>query len=339
MCKIPFFIVGSPRSGTTLLERLLNRHSQLCVPPETAYFHLLNRFGLMGRETTRKALVFFVSAYLQTEAARLLNLGDSDVVQRDLLSGARTYTDVFLNLLGLLRESDEKSRIGEKTPHHLLVADYIGEQLPNAQFICVMRDGRAVVKSRLKHPKWEHNLLAAARVWRADARKMRVLLENKGSERVHLVRYEQLITNPEYELKTICDFLGETFEATMLEPDLVRAGVPEKYNEYYQQSWMAKSTSDIDPVRADAWRGEYMPHELALVEKIMASELEHFGYELYARRGLGWLPLLLKESVRHVEFRIRRYGGKLCTYPGNMEKLVAAARKNAQTLPKKDTLR
>ena len=313
MTDMPFFIVASPRSGTTLLERLLNRHSRLYVPPETAYFYHLRRLGLLCREPSPRLFAFFVDAYLDTTACRLLNLGDSCIVKKALLDGAENYVDIFINLLGMLQGASDKPRVGEKTPHHLQEVEYILAKFTGAKVICVIRDGRAVVQSRLNHPEWEHNLLAASRCWRRDALSLRALLASEGVDRVHVVRYENLITNPEPVLKGICRFLGEKFESTMLDFSGQMIG-PCQHPEYYQQSWMTKSTEDIDSSRAYAWKKEYRPSELALVERLISSELEHFGYDVSAGNGFGWQPLLIKEYVRHLLFRIRYHAQNMRAY-------------------------
>lgn len=306
MTDAPFFIVGSPRSGTTLLEQLVNRHSRLYVPPETAFFHLLNRHGLLPSESAAGGIESFVNAYLHSSAAHLLNLGDGEIVQEQLLENARCYADVFSNLLDILKKISGKPRIGEKTPHHLRVADYIAQQLPDAKFIAVIRDGRSVVKSRMNHPGWEHNLLAAARIWSDDAKLLRKLLNCEHAARVHLIRYEQLVTDPESVLRGICDFLGEGYEDSMLREKSQAENVPRQHSEYYQQDWMAKSTTPPDPERAHAWKVEYSQSELSLVERIEASDLAYFEYQLYSTRS-GWLPLYIKEFFRHALFRIGRH--------------------------------
>jgi len=323
MLGTPFFIMGSPRSGTTLLERFLNGHSQIFVPPETAYFHHLRLSSFMQSEPTKQNIETFVNGYLDTRACHLLNLGDSHVVKDVLLEGATNYQDVFMNLLGLLNNVCGKTRIGEKTPHHLHSAEYILSWFQDTKIICVIRDGRAVVKSRLHHPNWEHNLLASAYVWRNDALRVRTLLEQQCEERVYLLRYERLLVNPESVLGEVCDFLGEKFEFSML-GSTDQKEIPAQYAEYYQQSWMNKSTTKIDLSRTDAWRNEYSSCELSLVERLMASELEYFGYECCARNGYGWLPLLIKESVRHLWFRSCRYVRNICSLSFNSGKHAVA---------------
>jgi hypothetical protein len=277
---------------------MINRHSSMFVPPETAFFHHLRRQGLLYKDCAPETLRSFVEYYLKTHAARLLSLEDVQGASELLLSGAETYVDVFMNLMGLLQKQAGKPRIGEKTPHHLRCASYLIEHLPEARFICMIRDGRAVVRSRLSHPRWDHNLITAALIWRSDARTLRSLVSGEHARRFHLVRYEDMINDPEPVLRGICSFLGERFENRMLQSG-GECDVPTPYARYYQQPWMMRSTAPIDPSRANAWLAEYAPSELVLVENLMKYELSGFGYSCSAEGSIMWRMIFLKEYVRH----------------------------------------
>ncbi len=298
-----FFVIASPRSGTTLLERLINKHSRLFVPPETAFFNLLKRKGLLNQEFNVDSMRSFLQFYLADRS--YLHLDKVEGIEQRLLQGANSYADVFLNLIGLLQKAGgNKPRAGEKTPHHLRCADYLLNAFPEAQFLCVVRDGRAVIRSRATNPNWEHNLISAANIWRSDAKLLRNIKSGPHGERVHIIRYEQLITEPETVLRGVCAFLGEEFEPAMLEGD---GNDSTSYSDYYERPWMVKSLTSIDSSRATAWTHEYSSSELALVEHIMKSELIDFGYEpLLAPNNKLWRILLMKEWLRHFTYRIHK---------------------------------
>lgn len=302
MIKRFFFIVASPRSGTTLLERLLNKHSRLFVPPETAFFSLLKEKDLLDQKFNVNSMSSFLRFYLENRS--YLNLDKVDGVEQLLLHEANSYSDVFLNLVGLLQEvaGEEKPHTGEKTPHHLRCANYLLKAFPEACILGVVRDGRAVVRSRMTNPTWEHNLVASANIWRSDASLLRNIKSGIHGERVHIIRYEQLISEPETVLKGVCAFLGEEFEPAMLEGD---GNVSITYADYYQRPWMVKSTSSIDSSRAAAWVHEYSQSELALVEHIMERELRYLSYEPSAAPCARWRILFMKEWLRH--FTCRAY--------------------------------
>ena len=174
----PFFIIGSPRSGTTLLERMLNRHSQIFIPPETEFFHAL-RYALSDKERAienPKKFLDFAAAYSKWQALKLIGITDADL--RDIANHSSNYRDFFLLLLGKLAGRARKTNsifIGEKSPLHLHHTSLIRQLFPTARFIATVRDGRAVVVSRMKHPHWNRNLVTFSREWVKDSKMIRKL--------------------------------------------------------------------------------------------------------------------------------------------------------------------
>lgn len=300
--EVPFFIVGSPRSGTTLLVQILNRHARLFVPPETEFFYLLDRYGFARRPFGTEQAGRFLDLYLASRPASMLGLGSLPDLRTRLLSGALSYKEIFTRLMSLLAEPTGKPRWGEKTPHHLHTADAILEGFPEAQMIALVRDGRAVTRSRLQKKNWEQNLFGAASLWRRDSLRLRRLMQRHPG-RVLLLRYEDLVADPALAVTRVCEALGEAFEPAMLDPVDV---VEPRFDAYYRQSWMAKSTGAIDPSRTESWRDAFSPKELSVIEHIQARELAFWGYPVERSPVSGWRWLLMREQLRHQAYRIKR---------------------------------
>jgi len=300
----PFFIVASPRSGTTLLERILNKHSNIFIPPETAFFSFLRFRGLLDEDYNAQSMGEFIDWYLTSSPAKLLDLNSIPNIRQLLLSNAESVHDVFMNLMVLLCDDDQPSRLGEKTPQHLKCIDYIMETFPESPVILMVRDGRAVVNSRLNQPNWETNLVGAARVWGKDMERFKKTINGPHSDRVLVVKYEELILHPNKTLKDTCTFLGEEFEPEML---LDTPADTSRFKHYYQRHWMVKSTKGIDPLRVNGWQKEYTPKMLAVVENEIGEELQDVGYSLQASSKIGWYGLWLQEWARHIAYRLRRW--------------------------------
>ena len=298
----PFFILGSPRSGTTLLVQILNRHSRLFIPPETEFFYLLNRYGLLNRPFGAMRALRFIDAYLASRPASMLGLPELPGLRQRLLENASSYREVFIRLMDILNEPSGKPRWGEKTPHHLHVGEAILAEFPQAPVLAVLRDGRAVTRSRLQKTNWEQNLFGAAKLWRNDSQRLRRLLRNHG-ERILIVRYEDLVRDPKPVIAQVCEFIGETFEPRMLESV---ESIEPRFQAYYGQSWMAKSKGAIDPSRMEAWRTAFSRRELSLINHVQRSELRHWGYPLDQDASGGWRLLLVREQFRHLLHRVKR---------------------------------
>lgn len=169
----PFFIVGCPRSGTTLLSVLLDRHTRLCVPPETAFFDEIAPHLLHNNETLPEIL---------RDWRRLgeLNLDPEMILSR--LSHRQSCGRVLEVILGLYAEAMGKVRCGEKTPQHLRHVPEILQEFPDAKVICMMRDGYEVALSLNSMPWWPpRNLADAANLWKNQLQLMETYIRRYPS--------------------------------------------------------------------------------------------------------------------------------------------------------------
>ena len=298
----PFFIMATPRSGTTLLERLLNRHSQIFIPPETVFFYKLKQQGLLYKEFDLSEAKVFLQKYINSKAVKLLNLPEENILEV-MLNNADSYKVIFENLMNILMGSLNKKYWGEKTPHHLHCIDRILEFYTDAKIIIVVRDGRSVVKSHIRQPNWSNSLIYSSKYWANDAIKIRSILDS-GKKNILLVSYEDLVLNTEQELKNVCDFIGVSYISSILENN---RNDNSQFSEYYNQEWMSKSVSNIDATRVDSWKNEYKKDELSLVESIMQEELKLFSYSLETNCLPMWKPLWFKEWLIYLGYRSKSY--------------------------------
>src|SRR5688572_958645 len=196
----PFpFIVGVPRSGTTLLRLMLDAHSDLSIPAETGFIPDARRILSAGMADGREAFCRIVTLSPAWSRFRL----DADAFRAaleaiepfDLGDGVRAFYRLCAALSG-------KPRWGDRTPAYGSHLDAIQSVLPEARFIHVIRDGRDAALSVTGlwfAPEGEIEALAAD--WRARIQKTRLLA--KGCAHYLEVRYEKLITDPPAELRQI----------------------------------------------------------------------------------------------------------------------------------------
>jgi len=293
----PILLVGAPRSGTTLLRAMLNRHPRIGLCDET-YFHywVAQRAGLFGDLADAAQRARAVDRLLELRRIRRLGL-DLAQLREHLVATATSCPLLFLELMRFHAQAGGKVRFGEKTPHHALVARELLAWFPDARLIHLVRDPRDVVAS-LRHMPWgSGSLLTDARLWRdcVDG------VERCGArQNLLVVRYETLIEQPEAELRRLCDFLGEPFDAAM-----VAAGAPARSDRW----WFDRAQGAIDGSRRDRWREELSHGDAACVEWIAGERLARYGYAAAERpagaltklRGrLGAAAAALQEGVRHL---------------------------------------
>ena len=259
-----FFVVGFPRSGTTLLSVLLDRHSRLCVPPETAFF---DEVAPQLTDGTNSVLMSALESW-----PRLAELGlEPDMVLQRV--GEKTWDvgEVLAAILDLYALRQRKPRPGEKTPQHLIHVPTILQFFPQARILCLLRDGRDAALS-LRSMPWGFNLIGAADLWQRYVSLMDEFVTTYPKHFM-VVRYEHLLADAEQVLTTVMNFLSESFEAQQLSTK-----VPSHVVLPRSMEWKGKSLEPIDLTLADRRRREACPEDLTLLERMLADALRRWGY-------------------------------------------------------------
>jgi hypothetical protein len=191
----PVFIVGSTRSGTTLMRSIIDAHPAIYCPPcETFLFNSLN--------TTFNGFIWD-DHYDQLPFTREAQI--------------QWLRRFVLDLFAHLGEAAGKARWAEKTPSHVFFMEFISEAFPDSQFIHMVRNGRDVVKS-IKNVRWgSKNTVENTRQWVNSIRAGRRVGTQLGPDRYHEVRFEELIDQREQTLREICRFLGEEWAPQMID--------------------------------------------------------------------------------------------------------------------------
>lgn len=131
----PFFVVGCPRSGTTLLQILVDAHPNIAIPPESHIFcrfsKLFDKYGNLHKKTNLQLLVKDI---LRDDRIRLFDL---DISVSDFCSQLKSISlkSVISLVFELYAQKEAKKRWGDKTPQHALYLNEIKTLLPEAKFI------------------------------------------------------------------------------------------------------------------------------------------------------------------------------------------------------------
>ena len=259
-----FFVVGCPRSGTTLLSVLLDRHSRLSVPPETAFF---DEVGLRVWIPSRRYALRCLRPWHRLAE---LQLTADEIVDR--LPRAPARAEVFATILRLYAQRQRKNRAGEKTPQHLRHVPRLARSFPSAPILCLLRDGRDVALSLAAMPWFRGDLAYAAALWKRAVRRMNVFsLQYPG--RFHVVRYEDLVTEPAATLASAMAFLGERPELGQLSSEVPTDVVVKR-----AMNWKGEALQPPTQEGVGRRRRAASPEQVAFLERSLGAELRAHGY-------------------------------------------------------------
>ncbi|MBE7188968.1 sulfotransferase [Jatrophihabitans endophyticus] len=279
----PIFLVGSARSGTTLLSVMLHAHPRIAMPPETRFLIPCYRnranFGDLTVAANRRRL----ARRMTRPRSRFRDLGlDRRAVVQHIVNGPPTLGSAAGTVWRDFAHSRGKVRWGEKRPAYWQDMDVILRLFPDAQIIHLVRDGRACIAS-LKQVHWYGgSVIKAATTWSLAERELTRLGRKLPAGSYHRLRYEDLLADPADELGRLCSFLGEDFDEGMLAFNQAAGDiVPDR------KTWHNRTKGDIDPARIEAWRTSLTPDEIGMLEGMIGRDLEARGYR---RSGIGPKP-------------------------------------------------
>lgn len=277
-----FFVIGTGRCGSTLLQAMLSCHPNLYIPPELRYFGRLDpavRFSDPLQDAE-------VGPYL-AQCARDIwwqDMGlDREAFEAAVRDDVRGAAAIYLWVLGHVAEQRgiTKPRLGDKTPNYVMVADRIAALFPKARFIHLYRDPRDVAASYLGQ-YWSAGATAlrCAGYVKYALRRAEALGRELGPERYCNVKYEDLVLEPERELRRLCRFLGETFDPGMLRHD-------EREDQGFlevEAEWKGLTNQALTDSRIGRYARKLTPRQIWTVERLLGPMLGQYGY---APSGVG----------------------------------------------------
>lgn len=268
-----FLIVGTPRSGTTFVQRLVCELPGVRVPWETHFFdphfwQIRNRYSFpLGHDD----LVALLNEYQQIYFAGRAGLDRAGIAQIvDLLDGqCRDPVQLFSALLQVL--ASDQPVIGAKDPYHLKWWRPLSRALPNLKLICVVRDPRAVVASVLELG-WASDTVVTASQWRDDVHRARAAAKSLGPQRCLLIRYEDAVSDPDTLRARFASFLG------IDDAESLQRVAPEAlFRE--SETWVSRAAEAPDPDRISVWTDRLSDEQQLAIAAVCRREMRDLGYD------------------------------------------------------------
>lgn len=271
-----FFIVGCGRSGTTLLQTMLLSDPTIVLPPETKFYPAIETHGWPSRFDLAKDDDFAraVALVWEDQARRGLDC-DRATFERFAATAERSWDGLFLAYLAAYAEPTGATRVGEKSPVHTHYVGPLSESFPDAKFIHIVRDPRAVVLSRMRAGFGSNLIEPNVHRWKRAAEMHRDHADRLGPGRYLLVRYEDLVTDQRATLGRACEFLGIELTDAMLEHHKRGdKGFPER-----SKDWMENTTKPVFTSSIEKWKSDLKPAHAAMIDAALGEHVGTMGYE------------------------------------------------------------
>jgi hypothetical protein len=274
------FLVGCLRSGTTLLQRIVEAHPQIAVISETQWVPRwyerrvgLTADGMVTPELGRRLVAHPRFARLQL---------DPEVIEGLVReSRPKHYAQFASEVFDLHGQVKRKPLVGEKSPGYVRHLSTLYGLWPETKVVHLIRDGRDVALSVLdwskgertagRFPTWaEDPVTTIALWWEWHVRLGREAGAPLGPERYHELRYESLVADPDAECAKLCAFLAVPHDDAML-----------RFHEGRTRSRPGRTTKGAWlPVTSGlrTWRTQMPPADVARFEAAAGALLGELDY-------------------------------------------------------------
>ncbi len=276
----PIFIVGSGRSGTTLLQRMLRSHPRISSPTGESHFIIplyrnQNQFGDLSKvENVRRVIeeMHSISREFMEEDLQSLPY-EPDVLAKTLVAmGATNIPKIITALFEKNMEGEGKARWLDKTPYYILHLDTILELFPTAQIIHIIRDGRDCALSMLqrKHDLKIFNIHHAAKIWSQFVDAGQEVGQNLSESTYHEVYYEDLLGDPKRAMKQVCTFLQEEYDEHVV--NFEKSQDPNSKTPFLSRNIQSNNTKK--------WRKRMTPWQIRVFERDAGDILARHNYAI-----------------------------------------------------------
>lgn len=297
----PIFVIGAPRSGTTLLRYSLCAHPRIYIPPESNFFLRFLPLPVHQPLSQEKAVrlvkdvlnykVFFRDWRKELPDPDTFVLGLADLKPATLLN--TLYKEYACQY--------SAGRWGDKSPIYSDNVAGIAALFPTAQFVHIIRDGRDVALSMLKAYRgirfFYVDLCYASLSWSRRVKRARCDGAELGPDCYFELKYEELTAAPDKTLKNLCNYLGETFVPEMLTPYQVAA------KQFHSRGIHNSTRKPFNTQSVGRWKKKMSLSDRRLFHALAGDVLFELGYESV---GIG--PLSLGERIRLAALRTKYMG-------------------------------
>lgn len=279
-----FFIIGRPRSGTTLLQLFFDAHPNVQIPSECLHIAQLHYHYVGYKKWNAEIISQFIKDFSHTwmftfdkfnleKLEKELNLVVEELnISTVFKIVAKNYNSIY--------PKQELLICGDKNPYYSQIFPYIFPLIENSKFIHLVRDPRDMhisqFNTRFVSPSITYNTIR----W-VKSVKILDAYAKVFPKRIYTVRYEDLVSSPDKYLKEMCDFLEIPFAPEMLsyldkKEELTKVAF---VNDTYKTKYHLSVCEKVNTNKIGQWKTRLKPSKIKKAERIAGVWLDKFQYE------------------------------------------------------------
>ncbi len=293
------FIVGPARSGTKLLQGILNQSDRVSIGPESHIFPKLLR-DHQGRPPAQDAETIGKILRRSNYFLKLQRNGFTPDLDQ-YIQRAESIEALIHRLIrdvGLW-QNPEAELFGDKTPTYALFIELLKARFPKALFVAILRDPRD--RSLSVASSWGKSPLLAAHEWKRPARS---ILEGKKQwqEDTLLIHYEELLEDPEETVKDLSSFLGIPYDRKLLEADSS------------EKRGSGQGIRGVLPQNKEKFWTGMKQERIRRIEELLYHELLDAGYSIHYANGprpmssVSLFFLKVGDFFKNIRFHLKERG-------------------------------
>jgi len=266
----PIYISGLYRSGTTLIADIFGNHSEVSITYGTVHFmrNSYNKYNPI--EINYENLVN--DTYKRIKNKWNLKFDSEKVIKNIKDNSKISQALVYDKLMREFLKINDNQVWGEKTNVEWEGIDSFLNLFPNGKVVHIIRDPRAVLAS-FKYFTFHPEPMYLDAIFAASA--MFNYINNINNKNVYIIKYEDLVSNPESIVKRLCIFLNIEFENGML--DITKESKQDK--PYSANSSFNKKIQKIDSSNINLWEDKLSNIELYFCNYILKDHIKSYNYK------------------------------------------------------------
>jgi len=282
----PIFIIGCGRTGSNLLEQILNNHSKIKLVPEMHFMTFwkkgltdrLDKIGTFKKDKNlKKAIDLMYSGKLIGDYWSKIDIDKKELYEK-FSSSDRSYRALMEIIMKEHAKINGKTHYGAKFPVHFSYLPTLFEWFPNAKAIHMIRDPRAIFASELKkdekpsfplkekNPLYGYGILLYVLFQWKWAVSSHGRYKKKYLDKYRICKFEDLILEPENTIEDICNFLEVDFESEVLDVVMRGSSFEDSKDEGFKKEPLYR------------WEKTVSPFKKKIIKLVLGSSMKDLKY-------------------------------------------------------------